>query len=387
MRRQPPAGIALACGGRPERRTPNSRPTAGDATLPASWTEAIVFLSRRDTAFGVFLNDYIVEGLHDGVGRDPLQPDHALLPLPLPFPLAEGGRGPGAPASARRRQRAGVRRTAMRWCNRLIACLSFLDERVPRTGSWMRAGPSAWQQEVANGLLEDLLGWCRRSLGPPVERSGRVGRLEEVVRCLAKSGYEQSHDAEVLTASALPVKADRIALPAAAGGLDPALHLAPHERSLFLDWARRERPRHLPTAPVRPCHRVSAEEEAKLYLRLLDCGMARLASEAEIREARAEARAAPADWSEDLAPGGLFAVRHKPAADRLIYDRRPRNALEERFNWISLPAGCQWSQVVLDDSCCLRGSADDLSTYFYCLAQAPLGWAFNLLKGARKRRD
>ncbi len=86
-------------------------------------------------------------------------------------------------------------------------------------------------------------------------------------------------------------------------------------------------------------------------------------------------------------PVASFAVRHKADKDRLIYDRRPRNDREVRFNWAQLPIGAQWTQIVLPDRCCLRASADDLSTFFYCLRQAPHGWAFNLLGKARSARQ
>ncbi len=60
----------------------------------------------------------------------------------------------------------------------------------------------------------------------------------------------------------------------------------------------------------------------------------------------------------------------------MIYDRRPRNDRESRLRWAA--------QVVIPPDSCLRGSADDLSTYFYCLKQAPYGWAFNLLGKSRR---
>ena len=90
--------------------------------------------------------------------------------------------------------------------------------------------------------------------------------------------------------------------------------------------------------------------------------------------------------AEALDAGGLFAVRHKPDRDRLIYDRRPRNSKERRFGWARLPSGSQWAQIVLSENCCLRACADDLSTYFYCLRQVPRSWAFNLLGRRRPGR-
>ena len=333
--------------------------------MPEDWSQCINFVSQSDTAFGIFLEHYITEALDDGTLQGPLPDKHPLLPLPCPFPCAERELAGQLPSSSRRRQRAGVRQVAMRWCNRITAALTFMDDTVDREGAWRRARPSAWQAEVAAVLLHDLVGWCRRPFAMADGRGGRSGKLMEVIRRLATSGYENSHDTEKLTTVALPVVADRIALPAAAGGLDPLEYLSTEEKRLFCSWKDRELPRHAQARPERSCHRVSGDEEVKLFKRLMESDMAVLASENDIRAARAKARGELIDWHEDLAPGGVFAVPHKPHADRLIYDRRPRNSLEKRFDWGKLPSGSQWAQTVLPPSCAMRGSAEDLSTYFY----------------------
>ena len=40
-----------------------------------------------------------------------------------------------------------------------------------------------------------------------------------------------------------------------------------------------------------------------------------------------------------LLEDGWFAVPSKDSSDRLIYDRRPRNAVESRLDWVHLPHG------------------------------------------------
>ncbi len=108
--------------------------------------------------------------------------------------------------------------------------------------------------------------------------------------------------------------------------------------------------------------------------------MGRLHTVSEILDVRAAGRGGMAVRpNEGLDPGGLFSVRQKLEKDRIIYDRRPRNDREVRMRRARLPAESEWPQVVIPPDSCLRGSVGDLSTYFYCLRQAPYGWAFNLL--------
>ena len=135
---------------------------------------------------------------------------------------------------------------------------------------------------------------------------------------------------EKLAATALPVKAARIAVPEEAGRVDPLHFLRPHEAEQFADWAGRELPDAYSQPAVRACHRVAATEEGPSYRRLAAAGMGRLHSEEAVREARATARGRRVDPTEPLDVGGLFAVRHRPDKDRLIYDRRPRNSRETK---------------------------------------------------------
>ena len=65
--------------------------------------------------------------------------------------------------------------------------------------------------------------------------------------------------------------------------------------------------------------------------------------------------------------GGLFCVAHKPTSDRLINDRRPLNARENRLGWCALPAGHMLGQLILEDHQSVRCSGDDLSNYFYLI--------------------
>ena len=126
-----------------------------------------------------------------------------------------------------------------------------------------------------------------------------------------------------LVPTALPVIAERMALPESAGRVDPLEYLKEEEQAQFGDWSMRELPGALERPAIRPCHRLAADQEGPLFQRLAAAGMGRLHTESEVRAERSLARGRPCSPSEPLDAGGLFAVRHKPTKDRLIYDRRP----------------------------------------------------------------
>ena len=65
--------------------------------------------------------------------------------------------------------------------------------------------------------------------------------------------------------------------------------------------------------------------------------------------------------------GGLVGVDHKVDIDILIYGRRPQNAQEKRLRWARLPVGAQLGRLLVDRGHGLRGSGDDLRTFFFRL--------------------
>ncbi len=84
---------------------------------------------------------------------------------------------------------------------------------------------------------------------------------------------------------------------------------------------------------------------------MLECGMAELVDEQFI----------PTTVEGRKLLSGVFAVPHKPTADRFIFDRRVLNATEARLKWCSLPHGTQLTQVALGPSEQIRGTVRDLS--------------------------
>ena len=109
---------------------------------------------------------------------------------------------------------------------------------------------------------------------------------------------------------------------------------------------------------VKACHRISVDEEIKLARRCCANGMAVLVPVDRLAR----------DQKGKSVRGGLFGVKHKPDTDRLINDRRPFNAMERRLRWASLPHGACFVQLVVGPDQHVRGSGDDLRTFFYYLA-------------------
>lgn len=119
--------------------------------------------------------------------------------------------------------------------------------------------------------------------------------------------------------------------------------------------------------PPKGCYMVGKDREDDLRRLLLSSGMAKLVPEDEI----------PKQASGALLLCGMFAVSHKPLWDRLIFDRRPCNHYDQRLAWAELPLGAQLTQFILEAHEVLRGSGDDLRTFFYALKNADEATRYN----------
>ena len=163
--------------------------------------------------------------------------------------------------------------------------------------------------------------------------------------------------------SALPVVAERIAVPTEAGRVDP-LDWLPAEKACIVDDLPGQRlPEHLWDPVVRACHHVPAEQEAGLARRLLESSMAVLVEESLL----------PRNQAGELLTGGLFSVPKNEVEDRLIFDRRPENSTMNKLRWTSLPNGACYTRMLLEPHQYLRGSGDDLRNYYYTL-KLPDNW-------------
>ena len=168
---------------------------------------------------------------------------------------------------------------------------------------------------------------------------------------------------------ARPLVADRVALPSAPPFFDPVPHLeaagASAAAAVYVDPALGE----LPSAadPVQPhelrrCCLFSSGQERRLAERMDDAGILGLVRASEVSR-----------------PGGLFGVEKKrdPATGvvplRLIFDRRPRNAVEAPLRDLcaTLAQGCVLCDLVLEEQEQTRLWLSDLPNYYYTFAVSP----------------
>ena len=126
---------------------------------------------------------------------------------------------------------------------------------------------------------------------------------------------------------------------------------------------------------MRPCHRITPDDEVEFARKLLRAGMCELIEEDRIYRHPTTGK---------MMIAGLFGVYHKPGKQRLIVDRRPVNSLEQNLSstWMKLPHAAQLCEILLLPSEALRGSSDDLECWFYQL-QHESHWAVRQAVGRR----
>ncbi|OLP74447.1 hypothetical protein AK812_SmicGene46011, partial [Symbiodinium microadriaticum] len=164
-------------------------------------------------------------------------------------------------------------------------------------------------------------------------------------------------------AGALPVAADRVAVPETAGVVDPLDWLPPGQAAVVEHLEDLRLPEAAWGEVVVACHRVPQEHEANLARKLLSTGMAQLVCEQDL----------PRTSDGKLLCGGLFCVGKDEQHDRLIYDRRPENSTMPHLGWEALPSGACFVRLLLEPNEFLRGSGDDLKNFYYML-KLPSGW-------------
>ena len=161
---------------------------------------------------------------------------------------------------------------------------------------------------------------------------------------------------------ARPLVADRVALPAASPFFDPVPHLqaagATTAAAVYVSPALGELPNAAdPAQPheLRRCCLFSAGQERRLAERMDDAGILGLVCASEVTR-----------------PGGLFGVEKKrdPVSGqvplRLIFDRRPRNAVEAPLRDLcaTLAQGCVLCDLVLAEHEQARLWLSDLPNYY-----------------------
>ena len=205
--------------------------------------------------------------------------------------------------------------------------------------------------------------------------SGKRSVLEEMLRLnFASYGVGQVP----APAGALPVAADRVAVPETAGVVDPLDWLPPGQAAVVEHLEDLRLPEAAWGEVVVACHRVPQDHEANLARKLLSTGMAQLVCEQDL----------PRTSDGKLLCGGLFCVGKDEQHDRLIYDRRPENSTMPHLGWEALPSGACFVRLLLEPNEFLRGSGDDLKNFYYvttCLSCRRAGCVTILLVGVLTR--
>eukprot|EP00438_Fugacium_kawagutii_P015754 Skav233443 [mRNA] locus=scaffold1486:339543:342293:- [translate_table: standard] len=181
-------------------------------------------------------------------------------------------------------------------------------------------------------------------------------KLNELISRIQLSQYDPSISFEDALSGAKDVDPSRISLPDVAGILDPAVHLKGDRLKEFLEMPSTIPSHKQPLVDNPACHKISDEDWPVLLRKLYAADMITFLKKQDVL---AEGR--------KLIKGGLFCVPHKPESDRLINDRRPLNARENRLDWCQLPAGPLLCQLILTREQSIRASGDDLSNYFYLI--------------------
>ena len=173
--------------------------------------------------------------------------------------------------------------------------------------------------------------------------------------------WKHETNIEAVLNTAMPAVPDRMSLPTKAATVKPEDILPAERAHAFLSRANLvdpdlDRSFDIPD----PCYLVNKSVESEIRVKLLASGMARLLP---LDQALRRPNGKPL-------VGGLFSVAHKEHTDRLIFDRRPQNFAEDRLNWSFLPLGQQLTRVWIPPGHGIRGSGDDLKSYFYQLKNA-----------------
>ena len=296
----------------------------------------------------------------------------AVFPMPLPFPEVEEEQESETLRAfeARRRRK---RRCSRHLTNLMAAACNFFDAGCPK-GAQPARYPDRELTEVqvsaVRRMQRDAECMCASSGGEIASKGRGTSRLNSMILGLENrysSSGRQIRANETVTV-AQPVDGTRISLPQKAGQLRGAKLMCPERAKVFRDLHSivLDEDRVGPRA-IRSCHMLNRNDEVQFVRKLLEREMIVLIEESEIERH-------PHDNS--LLRGGFFAVPHKGEKLRLIYDRRCLNALEADLSpvWLKLPHGSQFTECILDSACGLRGSADDLASWFYQIKHEETWW-------------
>ena len=258
---------------------------------------------------------------------------------------------------------------ASSWClvEWTVALSSYYEIGCPKSSGAARKAMGAWslssaQEAYCLDLHERFTHFCLNTPSEPLTRGRRT--LLEMLRVFSASTPEVGASFQQCKGPPLEIDPTRVSLPKEAGSCNPEDFLLGRHRREYRNLERLIKPEESWELPLpRPCFMISPENEKVLRERLVQSEMALLIDEAEV----------PTDSRGRKLLSGMFGVAHKEASDRLIFDRRPQNATEDRLSWSDLPHGTLFCKLVVGPDETVRGSGDDISCFFYCLA-SPAQW-------------
>ncbi|CAK0798347.1 unnamed protein product, partial [Prorocentrum cordatum] len=293
--------------------------------------------------------------------------------MPLPF-VEVAVRASREQADPVGRKQLRMTERAQHLTNVLVSMFSYWECGCPKAAAAypdLRWSPA--RRVAAENLFQDVFEFCRAA-GRDAHAARGLGRLQKLASELVSLPGEacerqQRPDAEPgwdmqagqlsadTLARALEVQPDRVKLKTPGPGCDPADHLTGKQLAEYVSYMDRcLAPEAWPAPLPRRCHRISKDNELKLVKDLLERGMGTLVPAADV----------PRDKAGCPLASGWFAVEHSEKWGRLIQDRRPQNATEERLAWLQLPSGEQLKLLRLNSpSEHVRGAVCDLKTYFY----------------------
>ena len=317
-----------------------------------------------DTRNSKFLAYYSWLRSARGVLLDGSSAFKSLFPCHLPYPEVVNSEGVSIGGDLDRTV------WAKQYLNSFIAWCNYIELGCPdcRGSEWVPLG-TYQSGNLARTFTDRLLGEVVEFgsldlIFGQLQCQGGRRAVEEIFSKVVRSsgGYECTASDSNL-AGALPVFADRVAVPSNAGTVDPTSLLPPEKAEVVRNLEDWRKPEHQWDEVPHCCHRVPEEEEARLVRKLLKHNMVKLIPECDL----------PKDSFGNILLGGLFCVPKNESEDRLIFDRRAENATMHRIKWARLPAGACFCRMRLQPNEYVRGSGDDLRNYYYCLS-LPDNW-------------
>ena len=222
---------------------------------------------------------------------------------------------------------------AMNFVNTVVAWSNFVVLGFPHCDEFFEPPVAHRSVQSIRPYADKLLGEVVEFMNPEMlagtlSCEGKRSDSEALIASGTDAWYgsDGKVDAKGIS-TALPVVADRVAIPVEAGLVDPCGVLGKERAEVVAHLPDLRMPEECWGAEVRACHNVPPEEEAPLIRKLLQAKMVVLLPEDEL----------PRTKDGRLLLGGLFSVKKNENEDRLIYDRRPENNTMQKLNWARLP--------------------------------------------------